>query len=329
MFPQVSVFWLNYNSMHVIKFIKRSLDAIFDLDYPNFELVLVDNGSNDGSREIIEKYVKNKTKKGLQVKFIRLNRNWGFSDGINTAYKARNQQSKYVAIINNDAIPRSDYLTKLVLFLEKHQDVGAVQGIVAKLEENSLIDSAGFFVDEMLNLFSPYKDKPINTFSKPIEVSYVEGTMPLYNVKAIKYAIGDDETMYVPGGFVYYLEDVFLSLRLWNRGYKSIVVPTVTGEHYRMATIKRHLKSRGLLYYRLRNCMALLCMTNSRYKRHVTLKHISRILLTKGGLVKRKIILNALIDGVRLGKQLKEKYGIINLYNIPLVKTPCRKKFLL
>jgi len=145
MFPHVSVFWLNYNSMHVIEFIKRSLDAIFELDYPNFELVLVDNGSTDGSREIIEKYVKNKTKKDLQVKFIRLNRNWGFSDGINAAYKARNQQSKYVAIINNDAIPKSDCLTKLVQFLEKHQDVGAVQGIVAKLKENSLIDSAGFF----------------------------------------------------------------------------------------------------------------------------------------------------------------------------------------
>jgi GT2 family glycosyltransferase len=181
----------------------------------------------------------------------------------------------------------------------------------------------------MLNLFSPYKDKPIDILSKPIEVSYVEGTMPLYNVKAIKYTIGDDETMYVPGGFVYYLEDVFLSLMLWNRGYKSIVVPIVTGEHYRMATTKRHLKSIGLLYYGSRNRMALLCMTNSRYKRSVILKYLSRILLTKGGFVKRKIILNALIDGVRLGKQLKEKYGIINLHKIPLVKTPFKEKFLL
>jgi hypothetical protein len=53
------------------------------------------------------------------------------------------------------------------------------------------------------------------------------------------------------------------------------------------------------------------------------------VLLTKGGLVKRKIILKALIDGVRLGKQLKEKYGIINLYNTPLVEIPFKKKFLL
>jgi GT2 family glycosyltransferase len=329
MVPQVSIFWLNYNSMHVIEFIKKSLNAIFELDYPSFELILVDNGSTDGSREIIQKYVKKQNKKDLTVKFIKLNRNWGFSDGINAAYKARNQKSKYVALINNDAIPRSDYLTELVQFLEKHQGVGAVQGIVAKLEENSLIDSAGFFADEMLNLFSPYKDKPINILSKPIEVSYVEGTMPLYNVKAIKYAIGDDETMYVPGGFVYYLEDVFLSLMLWNRNYKSVVVPLVTGEHYRMATIKRHLKSTGLLYYGSRNQMALLYMTNSRYKRNVILKYLSRVLLTKGGFVKRKIILNALIDGVRLGKQLKEKYGIINLHNVPLVKTPFKEKFLL
>lgn len=329
MFPQVSVFWLNYNSMHVIELIKKSLDAISELDYPNFELIVVDNGSTDGSREIIQRCVETQTKKDLQVKLIKLNKNWGFSGGINAAYKARNQKSKYIAIINNDAIPRSNYLTALVQFLEKHQDVGAVQGIVAKLETNSLIDSAGFFADEMLNLFSPYKDKPINILSRPIKVSYVEGTMPLYNVEAIKHAIGDDETMYVPGGFVYYLEDVFLSLMLWNRGYKSVVVPIVTGEHYRMATIKRHFKSMGLLYYGSRNRMALLYMTNSRYKRNVILKCLSRVFLTKGGFVKRKIILNALMDGVRLGKQLKEKYGIINLHKIPLVKAPFKEKFLL
>lgn len=329
MFPQVSVFWLNYNSMHVIKFIKRSLDALFELDYPNFELILVDNGSTDGSREIIQKHVKTKELKDLQVKFIKLNRNLGFSGGINTAYKARDQKSKYVAIINNDAIPRPNYLKELVHFSENRCDVGAVQGIVAKLEENSLIDSAGFFADEMLNLFSPYKDKPISILSKPIKVSYVEGTMPLYNVKAVKRAMGNSEIMYVPEGFVYYLEDVFLSLMLWNHGYKSVVVPIVAGEHYRMATIKRHLKSIKLLYYSSRNRMALLYMTNSRYKRDVILRYFSRILLTKGGLAKRKIILNALIDGIKLGKQLKEKYGVIDLHKIPLIKTPLKERFFL
>jgi GT2 family glycosyltransferase len=329
MSPKVSVFWLNYNSLHTFGLVKKSLDAIFELNYPDFELIIVDNGSTDGSIEIIKKYVNNKTKnKKLKTKIIRLNKNVGFSDGVNVAYKARNRKTKYVAIINNDAIPNPEYLWKLVQFLESNRDVGAIQGIIAKLGEKSLIDSAGFFADEVLNLYSPYLNKPINVISKPILVSCVEGTMPLYNVRIIQDSI-ENENIYVPGSFMYYLEDVFLSLMLWNKGYKSVVVPIVAGEHHRKATAKKIFTSEKLLYYSLRNRLALLYATNSKYKSDIIIKYLSRIFLTKGGLFKRKMILNALIDGVISGKQLREKYGAIDIHKVPLLKIPIRKRFLI
>ena len=57
-YPKVSVLWLNYNSMHVIKTTRDSLQSLARPNYPNFELIIVDNNSSDGSRKAIEKYIQ-------------------------------------------------------------------------------------------------------------------------------------------------------------------------------------------------------------------------------------------------------------------------------
>ena len=320
MLPLVSVFWLNYNSMHVINVVKKSLDAVLRLGYPDFEVIVVDNNSTDGSREAIEKYLENKEPSGVRVKFIKLSRNLGFSDGINIAYRARDKNSMYVAVINNDAIPNSDYLKKLVEFSEENWDVGAVQGVVTNLHNKFLIDSAGGFLNEILMSNFSYRGKPVSIISKPFTVSYVEGTMPLYRVKAIEDAVGGN-IMYVPGSFMYYLEDVFLSFKLWNSGYKCVVVPVVTGRHYREATTKKHFRYAKRYYYLLRNRVALLYITNSKYKKAFFLKCLRSLLLSRIGLAERRKILRALVDGIRFGRQLQEKYGTIDLHRIPLIKT--------
>ena len=86
MLPKVSVLWLNYNSMHVMKTTKDSLQSLTRLDYPNFELVIVDNNSSDGSREAIEEYISNIDLKRLRIKFLKLDKNVGFAGGMNAAY---------------------------------------------------------------------------------------------------------------------------------------------------------------------------------------------------------------------------------------------------
>ena len=315
----VSVFWVNYNSMHIINIIRKSLDVLLQLDLPQYELIIVDNGSTDGSIRVIEEHVKGAMNQ-VNVKLVKLKRNMGFTGGVNAAYRARDRRSKYVAIVNNDAIPRRDYLKKLVEFLEEHKDVGAVQGKILKIGEPSVIDSAASFINEALNVFSPFKNKLVNTFSKPLYVSYVEGTMPVYKVDAIKHVLKDDNIMYITEGFTYYLEDVFLSLMLWSHGYKCMALPIITGEHYRMATVQKFHQSVNVFYYGSRNRVALLYMTNSRYKKGIVLKYLSGVATSKGNLTKRRIILRALIDGIKLGKELKERYGVIDLYKAPLMK---------
>jgi len=205
--------------------------------------------------------------------------------------------------------------------------VGAIQGIIAQYSNNSLIDSAGLMTDESLNVKSLYNGAPVSTFNKSLLVSYVEGAMPLYRVEALKQALGDDVTLFVTSGFIYYLEDIFVSLMLWQNNWQSLVLPIVTGEHNRRTSSGRVFVSLRLAYFNLRNQVALLYMTNSQSKIAFFIKNIRKLLLSSRSLAQRKMILESLINGVCLGRQLKKKYGTINLYAAPLLKTRLLKRF--
>lgn len=194
--PRVSVIWLNYNSMGVMNLTERSLAAIAELDYPDFELVMVDNGSSDGSREVLEKLVEKGFLSSSRVKFIKLAQNLGWTGGINAGYDVRDRCARYVALTHNDLIPRPNYLRELVSFLEKHKDVGAVQGLVTRLGSASEIDSSGFILNETLDLFPLHKSS-FFSFCNPVYLSFVEGTMPIYSVDAVRRVLNDDHILFI------------------------------------------------------------------------------------------------------------------------------------
>lgn len=299
------------------------------LNYPNYEVIIVDNGSTDGSREIIEDYVKQVNVRSIKVKFLKLSKNFGFTGGVNVAYRARDKESKYVAIVNNDAIPSPDYLNNIVTFLEEHSDIGAIQGVVLK-RNKPVIDSAAMYVDEALSIFAPFTGKPVSAISKLLYVSYVEGTMPVYRIDAVKKALkGNENDLYVSSAFAYYLEDIFISLMLWNTGYKCIFLPIVVGKHNRGSTIDRYRKIIGIRYYSIRNVIALLYMTNSLEKRKVILRFLRRAVISKRGLAFQRIFIDCLIDGLRLGKFLLRKYGMIDIYKAPLMRRPLLRRIII
>ena len=327
MLPPVSVLWLNYNSMHLIDITKKSIDALMQLDYPNAEIILIDNNSSDGSMQFIEKcFLEKKSDRNLNMKFVKLKKNWGWAGAVNIAYNIRNHSSKYLALTHNDLVPNSDYLKKLVAFLESHKDVGAVQGIVVKLGDESVVDSSGFMMNEALLVSSCYNGGPVAKLCKPAYVSIVEGTMPVYNLNAVESTLGSNNELFVTAGFMYYLEDAFLSLKLWANGYKCMVLPIIVGSHYRMGTSAKAAKKQDLFYYLLRNRIALLYMTNSASKLGFITQNIRKLIFSKRTAAQRKAILIALIDGFRLGLQLKRKYGLIDLYSAPLTRASMKSR---
>jgi GT2 family glycosyltransferase len=324
-YPKVSVLWLNYNSMHVIETTKKSLDSLANLDYPNFELILIDNGSTDGSKEVIEKYLRNQKFGKSEVTFVKLSKNVGFTDGVNAGYNRRDRDSEYVALTHNDVVAKKGYLREVVGYMRSHEGVGAAQGIVARLGYPSKVDSAGFMIDEALDLFRLSESKELS-FKKPLYIAFVEGAMPVYNVEAVKSAVKSERELFVPGAFMYYLEDVFVSIELWSKGYKCVLLPFLTGGHLRMA-VSAQTESLDLAYYRIRNQVALLCMTNSADKLRVILQNLRRAAISRGNLAVRQMLMRSLIDGIRNGRRLRKIYGEIDLYKTPMLKKSVRSRF--
>ncbi len=325
MSPPVSVIWLNYNSMHLIDLTKRSIDALLELHYENLEVILVDNNSSDGSQNVVAKYVAEKIKNDSKFRFVKLKKNWGFAGAMNYANSIRNPKAKYLALTHNDLIPKPDYIKKMVAFLEKHQDVGAVQGVVSKIDDETTIDSAGFMLNEALTTSSHYAGRPIADFREPIFVSFVEGTMPVYNLSAFERASGGSNELFVTAGFMYYLEDVFLSLRLWANGFKCIVLPVVVGSHYRMGSSNKANKQ-DLFHYLLRNRIALLYITNSASRLGFFTQNMRKLIVSNRTVADRKAILLSLLEGIKLGRRLKGKYGRIDLYSAPLIRETLKSR---
>jgi len=141
--PKTTIVWLNHNSRKIEDIVLRSLESIAELDYPSdrYELVVVDNGSTDKSPEIIRGFLERRS--GLRKKMIRLGRNLGFTGGNNVGFRARDPDSKYIVLLNNDAILFKHSLKELVEHAELRNDIGAVQGVIVELSRDDLrIDSS-------------------------------------------------------------------------------------------------------------------------------------------------------------------------------------------
>jgi GT2 family glycosyltransferase len=318
--------WLNYNSMHLIDITKQSLDALMQLDYPNLEIILVDNKSSDGSREWIQNYLAQNMVNNKQIKFLALNRNAGFAGAINFAYKKRSPKAKYLAITHNDVVPKPDYLKEVVDFMEKYSNVGVAQGIVVKFGNPAVVDSSGFMMNEGLFVSSIYAGSPVSAVKRGMYVSMVEGTMPVYNLEAVKATLHSSDNLFVSEGFMYYLEDAFVSLKLWANNYKCAVLPIIVGSHYRMGTSVKAASKGDLFYYLLRNRIALLTMTNSRGKLGFITQNLRKLIVSNRTIAERKAIWVSMVHGLELGWRLKQRYGGINFYAAPFTRAPLKRR---
>jgi len=147
---KISVIWLNYNSKKFLSLALASLNSMFNMDFENFEIIIVDNVSTDGSFESIVKFVNSKGRMRHKLRIIRSDKNRGYSGGMNLGWEARDHDSKYVAFLNNDFIADSVSLREIVKRMEAEPDVGAASGLIY-FGDGRTIYSAGSVVTELWN----------------------------------------------------------------------------------------------------------------------------------------------------------------------------------
>ena len=131
-FPRVSVIVLTYNNLRFTKACLKSLGE--NTRYPNWELVLVDNASTDGSRDFLVEYAQDKG----WVKLVQNDRNLGFAAGNNRGLETAT--GEYLVVLNNDTYVTRGWLLDLVRHLQKDPQLGLIGAVTNNIGNEAKID---------------------------------------------------------------------------------------------------------------------------------------------------------------------------------------------
>lgn len=212
------------------KELSGAISAVLAQSYKDFTLIVVDNGSTDDSRAIIDGFEK----KDGRVKSIYLSKNYGYTGGMNAGLEyALGHKAMYVAGCNNDAKPHQDWLKHLVSFLVNNKTYG-VAACKLLLGDGKTIDSTGEqYTSWGLSYSRGRNERTGNQYDDDIDIFGASGGASLYRASMLKQVGLFDRDF-----FAYY-EDTDLSFRTQLAGWKIGFVPESIVYHEQGTTAAR------------------------------------------------------------------------------------------
>ncbi|MEO6302803.1 MAG: glycosyltransferase [Bacteroidia bacterium] len=244
---QLSIIIVNYNVKH---FLEQCLFSVFKaLKNISAEVIVVDNNSVDGSIALIKE-------KFPQVKLIANTNNTGFSVANNQGIKIAN--GKYVLLLNPDTVVQEDTFEKTLTFMDAHPEAGGL-GI-------KMLDGKGNFLPEskrglptpavaFYKIFGLAKLFPRSkkfgqyhlTFldkNKNHEIDILSGAFMLMRKEALDKVGLLDETFFMYG------EDIDLSYRITQGGYKNYYFAESSIIHYKGESTKKSSVNYVIVFYK-------------------------------------------------------------------------------
>jgi GT2 family glycosyltransferase len=210
-------------------------------------VIVVDNGSADGSVELIEKDYP-------EIELIRHKRNKGYAGGVNPGFKrAMELRADYAATFNNDAVADKDWLKNLVDYLDNHGETG-IAACKLLTADGRTIDSTGEYYSVWGLPYSRGRgESNVNKYDDQTDIFGASGGASLYRLEMLRQIGLFDEDF-----FAYY-EDVDLSFRAQLAGWKVAYVPTAVAYHQIGATSGR---IRGFATYQTLKNLPMLLIKN-------------------------------------------------------------------
>jgi len=226
--PSVSFVILNYNGKEITeRCINSLINSIKDIDY---EIIVVDNGSNDGSAYYLEsKFNFIKVINKRENKYIS-----AYNDGVK---EAKNQ---WVFLLNNDMTFENGFLTPILEHLSQ-EDIFAVGSKM--LKENKDVERCAN-IPSFKYGYLLIKSVDVDEFLPSIYI----GTHGVFNRDKF-LEIGGFDDIYSP----FYSEDLDLCYRAWKRGWMTYIEPRSIIYHKHMVTIGRFFKRSYILKISARN----------------------------------------------------------------------------
>lgn len=251
--PNIKIIILNWNGWEDSI---ECLESLYQIDYPNFDVLLVDNDSKDDSIEKIHDYCEGKIE--VESKFfsynpnnkpikyfeysedryneinfgpsintqnlyiLKNNENYGFAEGNNIAIKvALRANPEYILLLNNDTAVEHDFLSKLVEVAESDEKVGVVGPVIYYYDHEGRTDVPSNICGIVnINKYPGYYDMvDVDPTVKPgnVECDWVSGA-------AMMIKTGKVPIKYLNNQLFFGNEDIDLCINLKKQGYKIINV---------------------------------------------------------------------------------------------------------
>ena len=220
--PLVTAVCVTWHGRHVLPAL---LDSLRRQTCRSLRVIVVDNASTDGSRELLRRDFP-------EVELLQSPVNLGFGAANNLAL--RRVDSPYVLLVNDDADLDPDCLAQLVRNLELDPFVGAVAPRIVLRDDPDRIDAAGLAVCPDGLALGRGRGQPADRFAQPDEVFFTSGCCALYRRKMLDDLRIGDETF--DNDFFAYAEDTDLGWRARLAGWKALYAPAALCRHCHSAS---------------------------------------------------------------------------------------------
>lgn len=221
------------------KLLEICLPSLVQQSFKDFEVIVVDNGSVDGSVEFVKKNFP-------RFQVIELPRNFGFATAVNIGIKKA--KGEYLILINNDTEVEVRCIEYLIKGADEKKEVGMVGAKMLNFYKRDLIDSAGDYLDSVGHASNiGLGEKDGEKFQKSGYVFLVTGGGSLFKREMLDKVGLFDESYFA------YFEDIDLCLRSQLLGFKAWFEPKAVIYHIHKATSSKN--QQFLEYLQFRNMM--------------------------------------------------------------------------
>jgi len=223
--PKVSVLILSYNGKELLE---DSVSSYLANDYENFDVVVIDNGSTDNTKEYVEQNFP-------KAKLIRLEKNRGYSGGFNFGldYAFNQNNAKHAVITNNDVKVDNQLIKELVNVAETDEMIGFVTGKVYYYDKPDTLQTVGKKEDPVYWNGGHIGSKEIDTgqYEEITERYFADDIYTLASKKMYDEIGAYDEN------FLFQSEEYDWQARAKEKGYKIMYAPGAKIWHKESMTI--------------------------------------------------------------------------------------------
>ncbi len=248
---KVTVVIPNFNGM---KYLKECLESLRAQEGIDFDTIVVDNGSSDGSCEWIQENFP-------EVTLITLPENFGFCRAVNEGIRA--SVTPYVLLLNNDIQADRHFVRELAEALHRHPKAFSCGAKMLQYHSRELVDDAGNYYNALGWAFARGKDQSARNYEDEERIFAACAGAAIYRRKAFQRIGYFDEEHFA------YLEDTDIGYRARLYGYENWFVPKAVVYHVGSGTtgsryneFKIRYSSRNNIYMLYKNMPFLQILLN-------------------------------------------------------------------